>query len=68
MPDSGGTAGGTTTVIIPDSFKNNRETFIQDTAAKLFVNIDFKTVGKSIKECAEESKRKAEALADVLGL
>jgi len=59
---------GTTTVIIPDSFKNNRETFVQDTAAKIFSNIDFNSAGKSIKVCAEESKKKAETLADVLGL
>lgn len=68
----GGAAGGAaaTTVVIPDTFifKNDRKTFIEDTAAKIFANIDFKSAGMSIKECAEDSKRKAEALADALGL
>lgn len=71
MPAEGGEgAAGATTVVIPDVFtlKNDRKKFVEDTAAKIFANIDFKTVGKSIKECAEESVSKAETLADILGI
>ena len=71
MPADGGAGGGAaTTVVIPDSMeiKRSKESFIQETAARIFANIDFKSVGKSVKECAEESKQKAETLAEVLGL
>lgn len=72
MPADGGAGGGgaATTVVIPDSMeiKKSKESFIQETAARIFANIDFKSVGKSVQECAEESKKKAETLAEVLGI